>query len=407
MFSLVLKTATLKQILENKDTLVGRIIEKCKRIYVDDPNDDYFSKTEGDTCKGDLPKGMNWTIKDKYNKDKDNDKSVKDLIQKIESGDYHLVLELPNSAFILDISRDDSKKIQDLYGVICLSTQNGVKTLDEDIKRSLSTIYPHYKFISHTENWDTFLKLPKPITPSNSLIINDRYIFSKEIKKICKGDEDEIASSGIDNLKYLLKSLLPLKESFCPDDTDTEFNVLIISDIKIEDNKERDERVKSFIAQIGRLADGLRTNEDLEDRCKFSIDLILTDGIKNEYSFTNITHNRAIYSNYYTITVDHALSAFNQAYYYPQNVYISRLFSWGLRDKDYNDMPLKGHDYSIECLRKSIKKFIETSGDNNPVENEDPLYPFVKVYSCSPGKVYHCHFGKGKPDPKINRLFWG
>lgn len=217
------------------------------------------------------------------------------------------------------------------------------------------------------KNWPALLSNSLSKVPSNALLINDRYFFTDEMDNFC--NKISIKGNGIYNLKGLLKSLLPSKESR----KSGRFDILIVFSaeaIKENDKSRRKETVSIFFDKLKTQIKEISDDPYLSDRCPYCINLIMTDNImtyNDKKEFKDITHNRAIYSNYYMITADHALSAFSNSKgcRCSQNVYISKLFTDALKPfpKDCKTplhvAPLYGHDYYVAAFRIAIRKLID------------------------------------------------
>lgn len=258
--------------------------------------------------------------------------------------------------FLMDIDPASAAKIQEQYGVICQS----VSQLDDSI---LTSVAPdHFELIcNETRNgWRRVLEgLSAPRIPSNCLIINDRNIFTSD--RIL---EEGGARYGLDNIKTLLDVLLPKTFN---DNDDFPYHVLIIyqtdtdgnpklkyltdpDEIEKEREKEnqRDKRRSEIFHKLSEIINGFKLRP-----YKVVFELI---GLKRDNPFFNRTHNRRIYSNYYTISCDHQVAAFQgNKSRCSQSIEILKLFS--KLDKKGSDQPLKGHDVFVNSLFKSIAEW--------------------------------------------------
>lgn len=197
------------------------------------------------------------------------------------------VLEEPTSVFLLDIESERAKEIQEKYGVICLSKENahnaGAMLIDDNKEYS-----PDAKQVFY-EGWTTVLSGIKYL-PSNSLIINDRYLFSN--KESWKGN-------GISNVCQILQLLLPTK--FAKRETGLSYNVLIVFD-------------------PGELCEGhtfrsiaLELISRITSMRKYTIKLEIlgiSKGMRMDSIYFRL-HNRRIISNYYIIKAEQQISAFH------------------------------------------------------------------------------------------------
>lgn len=152
--------------------------------------------------------------------------------------DYKVVMQHPESVYLLDLPQEDADFIQQSYGVICQSCSH----LDPSI---LTKIDPDELFTEKNKvdyNWKSVSEgIVNPFLPSNSIIINDRYLFSgdcpeKDIEGRITGWEKHF---GYDNLINFLNCFLPNKLDKC------EFHVLIVTS---EDaiNKCKKEELREF-----------------------------------------------------------------------------------------------------------------------------------------------------------------
>ncbi len=197
------------------------------------------------------------------------------------------VLKEPSSIFLLDIEPKTAKNIQDNYGVICLSKTEAYKAgamLIDDNKE-----YSPDSKVDFYEGWATVLSGIKHL-PSNSLIINDRYLFSN--KEHWKGD-------GLNNVCQILQLLLPA--TFAGRETGLSYNVLIIFD-------------------PGELCEGhtfrsiaLELISRITCMRKYTIKLEIlgiAKGMKTDSIYFRL-HNRRIVSNYYIIKAEQQIAAFH------------------------------------------------------------------------------------------------
>lgn len=386
MFSFVLRSSTLESLLRVPDGLIRRIFMKNSCLfYVDNvsqlPEDEKDRELFVNAAKANNIKGY---------ADK---KSIKELIDQIENGENSEVLVCPNSAFILDVSVDESNEIQNRYGVICLSLSllfSNIKEFEKQLNVRLKRARPQFRSMLKREgnervesvrSWPEFLGKRATFTnPSNAIVINDRYFFSDEMNRYCDGKS--VNGCGIYNLKGLLKALLPIQKSG-KDFAIFSVCVLCSTESLKTECKKKD---KDYKKELPHFWDKLRvsiesvlSNDYLSDRRKFALSVIMVDDV----GIKSWTHNRAIYSNYYTLNVEHKLSVFNNpnanegGIMSTQNVYISKLFTYGLADD--GDMPVLGHDFMLKNLAKWL------------IDNSS--------------KFERTYFGP-KEDPNINRLFW-
>jgi hypothetical protein len=243
--------------------------------------------------------------------------------------------------FLMDIDPQEARRIQEQYGVICQS----IAAMDDSI---LTSVAPDHFELEYGENgydWKRVLKgLSIPTFPSNCLIINDRYLFT---------DDDILGEKvpGYDNVVSLLDALLPKKFNENPQGPEYfPYQVLIIyqpdtnSRLTPAEIKERFDKLATKINKIR-----LRTYH-------ISFELIGLNGA-NKNSFFQNSHNRRIYSNYFTISCDHQIAAFCRSKSRcSQSIEILKHFS--KLDKDGSDQPVKGHNAFVGKLSESISDWM-------------------------------------------------
>ena len=271
-----------------------------------------------------------------------------------------LLKKYSSCAFLMDIDPANAAKIQEQYGVIC----QPVSQLDDSILTYVAPDHFELRYNDGGYDWCRVLKgLTGPRIPSNCLIINDRNIFTND--RIL---EEGGTKYGLDNIKTLLDVLLPKTFNDNPHgpnyfpyhvliiyQTDTDGNPKLkyltdpdeIEKEREKENKREQKRLEIFhkLSEI--------INDVISRRYKVVLELI---GLKRDNPFFNRTHNRRIYSNYYTISCDHQVAAFEgNKSRCCQSIEILKLFS--KLDKKGSDQPLKGHDVFVNSLFKSIAEW--------------------------------------------------
>lgn len=260
----------------------------------------------------------------------------------------------PECAFIMDgIDQNTATLIQSRYGVIC----QPVNDLDSGI---LTHIDPdHFELLSNDRGygWKRICEgLTTPRIPSNCLIINDRNIFANDYPAQDK-------TPGLDNLEKILDSLLPLtfSEGLSGDNV-VPYHVLVNCELStLHDG------YNTFATRINKI------KRQLNRPYPIVIEFI---ALKRDNDFFNETHNRRIYSNYFTISCDHKLAAFSgNTSRCSQSLDVLKLFS--KIEKVKSDQPVKGHDSFINKMRESVKYWMDYSriesycfsqnGDSRPV----------------------------------------
>jgi hypothetical protein len=241
----------------------------------------------------------------------------------------------------MDIDPQEARRIQEQYGVICQS----IAAMDDSI---LTSVAPDHFELEYGENgydWKRVLKgLSIPTFPSNCLIINDRYLFT---------DDDILGEKvpGYDNVVSLLDALLPKKFNENPQGPEYfPYQVLIIY--------QPDTNSRLTPAEIKERFDKLATkiNKIRPRTYHISFELIGLNGA-NKNSFFQNSHNRRIYSNYFTISCDHQIAAFCRSKSRcSQSIEILKHFS--KLDKDGSDQPVKGHNAFVGKLSESISDWM-------------------------------------------------
>lgn len=329
MFSIVTELSTLQNLYRSESDW-GKIVRKTSRYYV--------------KCDIDIREYPDLLSLDQAGY---IDSNREDAIEAILNGDYSRVYEFPNSAFVLNVDKSVADKIQSEYGVIFQSAQ----CTDS---RLLTDVDPDYKVSLRNSNrrnrglsWESILSgLVTPRMPSNSLIINDRYLFAGD-KFDDKGD-----APGVDSVKKILRTLLP-------PDMMHEFYVVIL--FWIDAGKIKEKAVaERFVKNIAEGINKIKKDSQFKNMSsRLNIDVICLYG----NNAGEKTHNRRIISNYYTITAEHKLSACGESAV-PQNFNVYKLFSHGIDGK--SDFPLVGHVDTIKGIRAAIddvltnKKSVET-----------------------------------------------
>lgn len=315
MFSIVTELSTLQR-LYRAESDWGKIARKTSRYYV--------------KCDIDIRE-----YPDLLNLDQAGyiDSNREDAIEAILNGDYSRVYDFPNSAFILNVDKCVADRIQSEYGVVFQSAQcpdSSILTdVDPDYKVSLRYVNSRDRDLS----WGSILSgLVTPRMPSNSLIINDRYLFAKD--KFNVNDD----ARGVDSVKEILRTLLP-------SDMVNGYYVVILFWLDGATKRETAEQLVKNVAEGINKIKKERQFKHMNGR--LNIDVICLYGNNSGEK----THNRRIISNYYTITAEHKLYVRGESAI-PQNFNVYKLFSHGIDGK--SDSPLVGHADTIKGIRDVI-----------------------------------------------------
>lgn len=263
-----------------------------------------------------------------------------DLFEEIEKHP-EAIANYPTSVFILDIDENKARQLQEKYGVII----QAVSHLDDSI---LTSVLPRKTFsMEEGENaafgWREIFSGVKDL-PSNSIIINDRNLFTND--EIVKDKDGVIIDKhllGVDSIFNILNEALPQK-------LDIPFHVLIVCDkIGIEGDGMRRRKsitVKNVITYLNGLKKHLNR--------PFPIVMELL-AVCPGSSFFPATHNRRILTNYGLLTFEHKVNAFkgrmNNA---SQLISVNKLFSHE-NLKTENDPPfLFEHNRITKALHKYL-----------------------------------------------------
>lgn len=239
-----------------------------------------------------------------------------DYIEKIPQ-DPKSVLNNPCGAFILDIDEKTARQIELDYGVICQPVSN-IK--DNNLLYSKEVTSEEREEI---HNWNNFLQFIKD-SPSNTLIVNDRYLFA---------NDDNLTKNGIHNATKIIDAILPLSFK-------AEYHILFVFD--------------SFKLKQGitftNIANWL--NKALRGIRAYPIRLELLSVKGNCYLYEN-THNRRIVSNYSVVRTEHKFNAFNESRSLcSQTLNCDMLYSKGINDD--SDCPAKPYSKTLSDLKSIV-----------------------------------------------------
>ena len=235
--------------------------------------------------------------------------------------DHKQVLKNPCGAYILDISEEDALRIQQQYGVICLST----KSLGDPIICSP----PISKAPAEGETGIGWKKVINEYSsfPSNSILIVDRYLVANDT--CVDGIKDK--TLGQNNIFDILNILLP--KSFS-----AEYHISIVIE---EDQRKNGLSFKKLATNLNHLKALLNRNYPIK------IDLIAINGAAGH----DITHDRRVISNYFFISATHKLNAFDgEKSLCDQEITVRALYSDGLTNK--SDIPEKRHKRWTEQFKE-------------------------------------------------------
>lgn len=224
------------------------------------------------------------------------------------------VLDNPCGAFLLDIDEKTAKQIETDFGVICQSTKN----INDNSLQYSKEITSEKREEIH--NWNNFLQVIKN-TPSNTLMVNDRYLFA---------NDDNLTKNGIHNAVKIIDAILPV-------DFKSDYHVLFVFDSL---------KLKPGIT-FSNIANWL--NKEIRGIRPYPIKLEMIS-VKSNCNLYENTHNRRIVSNYSVIRTEHKFNAFNGTKSLcSQTLNCDMLYSKGI--KDDSDCPAKSHWKTITDLK--------------------------------------------------------
>ena len=237
--------------------------------------------------------------------------------------------------FIIEVDSDKAKNIQDNYGIMCMSD-------NKPIDLSILTAHKCRTLIAQDKNFQTGVRmrnkemswksiLSKTSRLCNAIVFNDHYFFQND-------KNANLNQENIDffNLKEIFNSLLPDKIK------NNIFQVLFLCEQK-DFNKYAENSTK-----IKKIIQNLRSN--------YKIDFQIVSGDNNCCLF-EYTHNRIIATNYFVISAEHVLAAFNcnGTIRKDQDVKCLGLYGAGISEGDDDDCPEIKHEIFLERVSNIIK----------------------------------------------------
>jgi len=191
--------------------------------------------------------------------------------------------------FILNIETDKVKKIKSQFGVSLYSSISFEDTKFDS--NELELVYKSEMEISIDDLQQSLL--PIKTDGSNSLIINDRNLFSNEYNAATfRGDKD-FKNVGVVNVIDILESILP-------DKLDLEYHVLILTEQNTDSQKQK--RLNKAIIEV--------TNQIKELRdYSIIVEFIIYHASTKFFSHT---HNRRLITNCHFGKVEHGFDLFEK-----------------------------------------------------------------------------------------------
>lgn len=240
----------------------------------------------------------------------------------------------PCAIFILNVDKKTADLISQKYGVICHSFDENpadCPIFQEGIEKSVDKNETGRGWFELFDN--------QSVSPSNSLVFVDRYLFAKDSGGITSQD-------GLDNVFDILDKLLPKK-------LDVDYHVLFAFDASTI-NTTNGDSFEQISTQLNRLT--LRLNRPY----RIIVETVSID--KNDFNYDE-THNRRILSNYYIIRVDRSLKAFRQKKsLYSQSLWLDWCASKGIVRQKRSDAPAKALYKYLKEVRDAINQLKNSSG---------------------------------------------
>ena len=253
------------------------------------------------------------------------------------------VLQYPKSIFWLDIDSKQARKIQKDYGVLI---QPASKKFDTKcITREIDT-YSFKQSKKINSSWKDIYAGVASIL-GNAICLVDRNLFAYDGQLDPKTGKEQ--ANGLYNVFFILDSALPkgLK---------THYDVTILTEQRtktVQDPETGTEKVVIDDEFMNRLSNGIFSLiPSLKRNYNINVEIVaFKKPTKNHrVSYYNDTHNRRIFSNYYTISADLGLNAIN---------YSNLLKPIGI--------------YSQEITRKTNYSTGLRSNSSSPVEDADRM----------------------------------
>ena len=243
--------------------------------------------------------------------------------------------------FIIEVDSNKAKKIQDNYGIMCMSdnkpidlsilTAHNCRTLIAQDKN----FQPRVRMRNKEMSWKSILS--KTSRLCNAIVFNDHYFFQND-KNASVDKNANLNKENIDffNLKEIFNSLLPDKIK------DNIFQVLFLCEQK-DFNKYATNSTKIK-----------KTIQNLRSDYKINFQIVSGDNNCNLFEYT---HNRIIATNYFVISAEHVLAAFNcnGTIRKDQDVKCLGLYGAGISDGDDDDCPEIKHEIFLERVSNIIK----------------------------------------------------
>lgn len=276
-----------------------------------------------------------------FEKDYDIDVEPEFLDEVGENAYLSLVMSLapdvindPHAIFLLDIDESQAKLISEKYGVICHSFKSSPSSnpiFQDGIEKNVEKK-------EKGRGWHELLPVDA-VSPSNSLVFVDRYLFSKDSDGITGQD-------GVNNAYEVLNRILPAKLG-------VEYHILFVFDASTLSVHSGD-TFESISMQLNNLVKRLARPYN-----------IVMESVSIDHKDMNYdeTHNRRILSNYFIVRVDRSLKAFRPTHsLYSQSMFLDWGASKGIIHSKRSDAPAKALGKYIKEVKIAIGQLKKSVG---------------------------------------------
>ena len=254
-------------------------------------------------------------------------------LAKIESMQLASISD-PCAVIILDVDANTAKKISEKYGVICHSFSESPllsPLFQEGIEKNIQNN-------EKNRGWNEIF-LSGNVSPSNSLVFVDRYLFSKDSNGITSQD-------GIDNVFEILNHILPTS-------LDVDYHVMLVFDATTLETALGD-TFANISTSINRLKRRLNRPYQI---------IIETLSIDHNDMNYDETHNRRVLSNYFLVRAEHSLKAFRaDKSLYSQSLWFDWAASKGIIYQKHSDAPAKALFNYLREVRRAINQIKKSKG---------------------------------------------
>lgn len=256
--------------------------------------------------------------------------------------DLETIIENPTSAYFLNIPEIDAKSLQNGTGLIVNCKEN----IDDDILiKGVNIEWLADEVINN--NWKEIL-FPFNTFPSNSLIINDRNLFTNEERVV--GVNKNI---GIDNIVRILDNLLPQTLK-------TDYHILVQSEQNTHPtNKQKCDQIALIL------------NDEIRNLRPYNFIVEIVFFNRGTMHFSS-THNRKIVSNYKIGKVEYSFAAFkireNNTLKYDDSFNLKSFFE-NINSSQNCSANLKAHENATLKYTEIVNHCIQKINQGGPSDN--------------------------------------